>query len=67
MEELRQDCLTSIKEEEQHECLMKSDLDYFLDRSNYPSVVQELITWKKQAKMYDRCIHDLIAILKDEL
>ena len=40
MEELHQDCLTSIKQEEQHECLMRSDLDYFLDCSNYPSVVQ---------------------------
>lgn len=67
MEELRQDCLASIKQEEQHECLMRSDLEYFLDCSNYQSVVQELIAWKKQAKMYDRCIHDLIDILKDEL
>ena len=67
MEELRQDCLTSLKEEEQHKCLMRSDLHYFLNHSNYPSVVQELIAWKKQAKMYDRCIYELMDIVKDEL
>ena len=67
MEELRQDCLASIKQEEQHECLMRSDLEYFLDCSNYQSVVQELITWKKQAKMYYRCIYELMDIVKDEL
>ena len=67
MEELRQDCLASLKEEEQHKCLMRSDLDYFLDCSNYQSVVQAVIAWKKQAKMYDRCIYELMDIVKDEL
>ena len=67
MEELRQDCLQASREDEMHECLMRSDLDYFLAKSNYNNALDSLVTLKSEAKMYDRCIKDLMKCLEYEL
>ena len=67
MQELRQDCLNQAREDEMHECMMRSDLDYFLAKSNYNDALDSLVILKSEAEMYDRCIHELIEAMQDEL